>query len=145
MALSVSFSGLIGATTVAHIHGPTAMAGAGTAGVATQVPTFIGFPVGVTAGTYDGFFDLTDAGTYNPAFVTGIGGGTVAGAEAALLAAIADGKAYLNIHTDAFPGGEIRGFFAPAVHGVPEPATLALCGIGAAGMAIAARRRKRDR
>jgi hypothetical protein len=38
------------------------------------------------------------------------------------------GKAYLNIHTRAFPGGEIRGFF----NQVPEPGTLALLALGAA-------------
>jgi hypothetical protein len=143
MALDVTFSDLIGPTTVAHIHGPTAAAGAGTAGVATEVPTFTGFPVGVTSGTYDHILDLTLAATYNPAFLTAHGG-VVAGAEAALLAAIADGKAYLNIHTTAFPGGEIRGFFAPAAAPVPEPATLGMWLFGATGIAIAARRRKRS-
>lgn len=139
MSLSTTFSGLIGTTTVAHIHGPTAVAGAGTAGVATQVPTFVGFPAGVTSGTYSETFDLTLASTYNPAFVTAHGG-TVAGAEAALLAAIADGKAYLNIHSTFAPGGEIRGFFSP----VPEPTTLTLWLGGAAAMGFAARRRKRS-
>ena len=46
------------------------------------------------------------------------GGGWVAGAEAALAAALMDGKAYLNIHTAFAPGGEIRGFLVPSV---PEP------------------------
>jgi hypothetical protein len=39
-------------------------------------------------------------------------GGTTAGAEAALLAGLEAGQAYLNIHTTMFPGGEIRGFLA---------------------------------
>ncbi len=34
------------------------------------------------------------------------------------------GEAYLNIHTTAFPGGDIRGFLVP----VPEPASLILLG-----------------
>ena len=67
-----------------------------------------GFPLGVTAGTYTRTFDMTDPASYNPAFVTANGGTT--GAEAALLAGLQAGQAYLNIHTTMFPGGEIRGF-----------------------------------
>ena len=109
--LHVDFSGLIGTTTASHIHAPTAVALTGTAGVATTTPYFAGFPIGVTAGTYDNTLDLTQASSYNPSFVTAQGG--LANAEAALEAAIAAGKAYLNIHTQAFPGGEIRGFLVP--------------------------------
>ena len=50
--------------------------------------------------------------TYNAPFVTA-NGGTAAGAEAALLAGIAAGKAYFNVHTQSVPGGEIRGFLQP--------------------------------
>lgn len=67
--------------------------------------------------------DLTDAATYNVAFVTNFGGGTIAGVEAALIAGLMEGRAYYNIHTSLFPAGEIRGFFAQQV---PEPATLTL-------------------
>lgn len=110
MTLDVAFSGLLGTTTAAHIHGPTASPDTGTAGVATQTPFFVGFPIGVTSGTYAHTFDLTDPATYNGSFLTGAGGGTPAGAAAALLAALQADKAYLNIHTSAFGGGEIRGF-----------------------------------
>lgn len=112
MRVQASFIGLTGTTTASHIHAPTVVALTGTAGVATTTPTFTGFPLGVTAGTYDHTFDLTQASSYNPAFVTAQGG-TVAAANAALLAAIAAGKSYLNVHSTAFPGGEIRGFLVP--------------------------------
>ena len=39
------------------------------------------------------------------------------------LAAIADGKAYLNVHSSTFPGGEIRGFFVLAPVPEIDPAT----------------------
>ena len=55
---------------------------------------------------------MTLASSYNPAFVTAHGG-TVAGAEADLLAGLKAGQAYLNIHSSTFPGGEIRGFLRP--------------------------------
>jgi hypothetical protein len=105
----VTFSGLLGTTTAAHIHAPTAIPFSGNAGVVTQVPTFVGFPLGVTSGTYDHTFDTSLASTWNPAFITAQGG-SVPAAEAAFGAALAEGKAYLNIHSSVFPGGEIRGF-----------------------------------
>jgi hypothetical protein len=110
MHVFATFSGLTGNTSASHIHTPTAVAGAGTAGVATTTPTFAGFPLGVRAGTYEIKLNLLLASSYNPSFVTA-NGGTPASAEVALLAGLAAGKAYLNIHTTAFPGGEIRGFF----------------------------------
>jgi hypothetical protein len=113
MHVYVRFSGLTGNTTASHIHSATSIAGAGTAGVATTTPTFAGFPLGVKFGEYDIILDLTLASSYNPSFVTA-NGGTTASAEAALLAGIAAGKAYLNVHSSSFPGGEIRGFLLEA-------------------------------
>src|SRR5437763_639347 len=94
LGLSITFSSLLGTTTASHIH---CCAPVGTnAGVATTTPTFAGFPLGVTSGTYSNVLDLTQSSSYNPSFVTAQGG--VAQAEAALIAGIAAGQAYLNVH-----------------------------------------------
>lgn len=122
MRVQTTFSGLVpqtsagapSGTTAAHIHAPTPipLSVTSTAGVATSVPTFTGFPSGVRQGTYDNTFDMTLASSFNPAYITA-NGGTPASAFAALKTAIAEGRSYLNIHSNAFPGGEIRGFLLP--------------------------------
>lgn len=137
LQLDVLFSGLTGNVTVSHIHAATAVAGAGTAGVATPTPTFPGFPAGVTSGSYSKLLDLTQASSFNAAYVTA-NGGTAASAETALITAMAAGKAYWNIHTSTVGSGEIRGFFVP----VPEPSSLALLSIGAVGGLMSLRRKK---
>ncbi len=126
MRVQTTFSGLLAGVTAAHIHAPTAVPGTGTAGVATTLPTFPGFPSGVTAGTYDQTFDMLLASSYNPAYITN-NGGTTATAFTALRAAISAGRAYLNIHSTMFPGGEIRGFLnlCPTIN-VAIPDVLAL-------------------
>ena len=106
MTVNVTFSGLTGTTTASHIH--CCAAPPANAPVATQVPSFTGFPSGVTSGSYSHTFDMTDPTSYNPAFLAANGGSTAA-AAAALLTGIENGTAYLNIHTTAYPGGEIRG------------------------------------
>jgi hypothetical protein len=127
--VSVSFSGLQGTTTASHIHSATASPGTGTAIVATTTPTFPGFPLGVTSGVYDNTLDLTLLTSYNPAFVTA-NGGTAASAEAALIAGMLAGEAYLNIHSTVVPGGEIRGFLQI----VPEPGSVILLSTGVLGV-----------
>lgn len=138
LTISESFSGLSSGTTASHIHCCLASAflTGVNAGVATQVPTFTSLPLGVMSGSFTQTLDLTSAASYNPAFITAEGG-TVAGAEAALIAGIIGGESYVNIHTTNFPGGEIRGFLTPT----PEPETVALLFSGLCGL-IGMRRKR---
>jgi hypothetical protein len=140
LAVNVTFSGLGSGTTAAHIHCCLAspFQPGVNVGVATAVPTFPGFPLGVTSGTYSMTFNLLQASTYNPAFITA-NGGTVAAAEAVFVSALLAGETYLNIHTTNFPGGEIRGFLGA----VPEPSTWAMMLVGFAGLSYAFRRSRR--
>ena len=135
--VTVNFSGLSSGTTASHIHCCTPTPLSGNAGVATQTPTFVGFPLGVTSGSYQNTFDLTQASSWNPAFITA-NGGTPASAEAVFAAAILARETYLNIHTTNFTGGEIRAFLIPLGPGnVP---TLGIAGMVllAAGLAFGA-------
>jgi hypothetical protein len=128
MLVEIDFSGLTGDSTAAFIHAPTSLPFTGTAGLMTPPLSDSGFPLGVTGGTYSHLFDLTDASGYNPAFITA-SGGTVSNALNALAFSFEDGKAYLSIQSSAFPNGEIRGFYTE-VHDVPEPASIAMIGLG---------------
>jgi hypothetical protein len=143
----IVFSGLTGFTTAAHIHCCLAspfLTGVNV-GVATLLPAFPGFPLGVQSGTDDFLLNLNSASAYNPAFVAAQGG--LATAEAAFIAGLIAGETYLNIHTGpppggppppGFPGGEIRGFVA-----VPEPMTTSLLVLGLAAAGLVSRRRRR--
>ncbi len=137
MRVQTIFSGLQGNVTAAHIHCCTAEAGVGTVGVASPTPTFPDFPSGVKSGSYDKIFDLTQSSSYNTAFFNN-NGGTASGAMNALIAGFDGGKAYLNIHSTEFPGGEIRGFLTQ----VPEP-TTGLFSLGLIALAGRVRRRSR--
>jgi hypothetical protein len=131
MRVQVTFSGLLGTVTVAHIH--CCVDPAGTVGVATQTPRFSGFPAGVTSGSYDQTFDMTLASRYRPQFITDTGG-TPASAQAALFAGLIAGRGYLNIHTSQCGSGEIRGFLTP------EPGTFALVSMELGAGALLRRR-----
>ena len=133
LTIQVDFSNLTANVSAAHVHAP---AGPGVnAGVATQTPSFVGFPA-ATSGSYTMSFDMLQASTWNATYINN-NGGTPAGAEAAFANALNNGMAYFNIHTANFPGGEIRANLA-----IPEPSTTALLGVGLIGAAVAWRRRR---
>lgn len=103
--LAGSFSGLLGPVTAAHIHGFAS------AGVNAGVLFGLTVPIGSTSGTISG------AGTFNATQLTNLIAGLM----------------YVNVHSQVFPGGEIRGQV------VPVPGTVALLGV--AGFAASRRRR----
>ena len=146
LRVQVTFADLTAGNTAAHIHvinGPGDANTADTLGpVATTTPTFTGFPTGATSGSFDATFDMTLASSYRAGWITDSGG--VDQAETALFAGILEGRAYLNIHSSTFPGGEIRGFLQPQPAAVPEPASLLLLGSGLAAAATRCRRQRRS-
>lgn len=111
------FTDLTGAATAAHIHGPASITQ--TAGVlinfATQ-GTFT-FTTGASDGMISGTVDLDDLALGSTDLFNGLW--------------------YINVHTAANGGGEIRG----NLQAVPEPSTYSVVlGLAAAGFAVWRRR-----
>ena len=135
LSIAETFSGLTGGpATVSHLH-CCALPGSNSAPASAVFP---GFPAG-TSGTYSATFNLLDPAFYSAAFLPA-SGGTAAGAEAALIAGLNSGQAYVNIHDVVSPAGEIRGNFTVT----PEPGTFGLAGmiLAFAALIISARARK---
>ena len=96
---SGTYQNLLGPSTAVHIHGPAP------AGVAAAV--LIGLTLdapGSTTGTVSGGGVLSSPNITN----------------------MINGLTYVNIHSQVFPGGEIRG----QLHQIPEPSTLLLAALG---------------
>lgn len=132
-----AFSGLSGTSSAAHFHCCTPAPFAGTAGVAVVTPTLPGVPLGVSAGSFDSSLDLDLASSFNAGFITA-SGGTVTLARDRFIQNIYSHQVYFNIHSNRFPGGEIRGFLVPE----PGSAALALAALLALGATGAARQRQ---
>lgn len=110
LSWNVTYTGLSTPDTVAHIHGP------GAPGVSAPVL----FP-------FTGTFNVTSG-----SFV-----GSTPNLTAQQISDLNAGLDYVNIHTTAFGGGEIRG----QITQVPEPSTIALASVAALGMLTLRRRR----
>jgi hypothetical protein len=136
MLVDMPFRDLEGTTTGAHIHCCTSAAFTGVAPVA--VP-FLDFPTGVHTGTYSNAIPLDEETSFDPAFLSAYGG-TASGATSALMAGIAANEAYVNIHTSAYPDGEIRGWLVAAPP-VPEAGEWSMLAVGLGGLLWMSRRR----
>ncbi|HEX4229532.1 MAG TPA: CHRD domain-containing protein [Bryobacteraceae bacterium] len=119
---TLSWADLTGDATAAHIH-------FGAVGV--DGPIIVPFFTTPLPGTD------TISGTLTNADVTGADGITTI---AEVATAIMDGNAYANVHTTAYPAGELRGQLAIA----PEPGTAGLLIASLAGVFLAARRHRRS-
>ena len=138
LMVDLPFRELVGNTTAAHIHCCTLDPFSGTAGIA--IP-FDDFPTGVRSGTFSATLPLYETSTYDPAFLAAHGG-SARGAASALLDGMNANEAYLNIHTSAYPNGEIRGFAVAAP--VPEPSEWGMLAGGLGALWWVSRRRRRE-
>jgi hypothetical protein len=133
LTIALAFTGLTSPTAIpagvpgaAHIHFGSSPASNGPPIFPFIEPYADNFPLGVTSGTY---VTTLTAASLLPDPADGIN--TFADA----VSAIESGHTYFNIHTVAFPGGEIAG----EITVVPEPASLTLLALGLSGILAIAR------
>jgi hypothetical protein len=117
----ITWGGLSANANNAHIHGPSDPF-PDTAGVIYDLVGPGYTALGSTSGTISGTLPLVD--------------GTAGITLADQLLQLQNGQWYINIHSTAFTGGEIRGHIL-----IPEPSTWALLGLGTAVIAWRMRRR----
>eukprot|EP00669_Euglena_mutabilis_P010849 TRINITY_DN5549_c0_g1_i1.p1 TRINITY_DN5549_c0_g1~~TRINITY_DN5549_c0_g1_i1.p1 ORF type:complete len:372 (-),score=26.25 TRINITY_DN5549_c0_g1_i1:253-1332(-) len=123
LSWTVSFNGLQGETTMAHIHCCTAAPGVGTANPATPLADLPGFPLGVQADNKNAVLNMSQASSFSSNFLS-MNGNDPATAWFTLFNGIALGLAYFNIHTTTDPAGEIAGFFTASTDvQSPSPVT----------------------
>lgn len=117
ITVDLSFSGLTTPSILAHIHeAPFGVNGP------IEFPLDLGTALGQTSGTIaTQVFPLTEG---------------LEDVEEFLNAGY-----YFNVHSEQFPGGEIRGQVL-LVSAVPEPSTLLLGALGLGGLGVALRRRR---
>lgn len=117
LVFNVRYEGLTGPAVAAHIHGPASASQ--TAGVMIDLAPFNGGAFG-TSGTFSGRVGLTPAQKVT----------------------ILSGLSYLNVHTAANGGGELRGQIAPvawrtSLSGVNErPNAVVSAGFGSGGLVL---------
>jgi hypothetical protein len=134
LALSLTWQDLTGNGVQSHIH-CCVTSPPGNVGIALDL-WLIGTPQ-PPSGTYQRFYDLDVENPFRAAFVAANGGTTLSAFDALAAAMNADeGRAYFNIHTNLFPGGEIRGNIEPDSVPVPEPTTLMLLLPGIAALRL---------
>lgn len=112
--------GLSGSVSAAHIH---------------KAPVGVTGPIIQHLNAANGFFVFPLPGGVL------IGGGSIPAPSATFLGTLKAGQGYANVHSAAFPGGEIRGQLIQAST-LPEPSTYALLLAGIGALGFVARRRQ---